>query len=125
MNDEKKSDQNVMPSEVAIHFIKGTQFRVAPANGAWFGADPQGNFHLTFYSERTPLPTKIIVKLNENGQFMEEDFSKRESRDGIVREMEVDIVMSIAAAQGVHQLLGQNLQTAIAAMNAANKSVAS
>lgn len=124
MSEEKKPAVQEMPSEIPIHFIKGNQFRVAHANGAWFGADPQGNFHLTFYSERAPIPTKIFVKLNKNGQLMEEDVSKREGKQGLVREMEIDIVMPIAAAQGLLQLLDQNVKTAIAYMEAANKSEA-
>ncbi|MCE0482893.1 MAG: hypothetical protein LV479_01490 [Methylacidiphilales bacterium] len=125
MSDETKPSQPIIPSEIDVHFIKGTQFRVAQANGAWFGSDPQGNFHLTFYSERIPLPTKITVKLNEKGQFVAEDFAKRESKLGIVREMEIDIVMSVAAAQGLYQLLGQNLEAAMTAINATSKAEAS
>src|ERR1700679_4010722 len=101
MSEPQKTELPVFPSEIPIHFVKGNHFRVAPASGAWFGTDPQGNFHLTFYSERLPLPKKIIFKLNEKGQFLHEDISKRESKDGIVREMEIDIVMSVAAAQGL------------------------
>ena len=100
------------PSEIAIHFIKGTQFRVVHANGAWFGSDPQGNIHLTFYSERSPIPAKVVVKLNDKGELTEEDTSKRVSKEGIIREMEIDIVMSIGAAQALSQLLRQNLDVA-------------
>ncbi len=121
MSDPKAVNPPVLPSEIPIHFVKGNHFRVAIASGAWFGADPQGNFHLTFYSERMPLPKKIIMRLAEDGQFLAEDTTKRESKDGIVREMEIDIVMSIPAAQGLLQLLAQNLQTAVEASNELNK----
>lgn len=121
MSEPQKTDNPVFPSEIPIHFVKGNHFRVAQASGAWFGTDPQGNFHLTFYSERLPLPKKIIFKLNEKGQFLHEDITKRESKDGIVREMEIDIVMSVAAAQGLAQLLTQNLQSAIEAAKIVEK----
>ena len=110
-----------IPPEIPIHFIKGTQFRVAHASGVWFGADPHGNFHLTFYTDRTPIPKTITMKVNEQGQLIGENVAKRESKEGIVREMEIDIVMSIPALQAFHDMLGQNLQAAIAGMKSATK----
>ncbi len=112
---EKKTDNPavpIMPSELSIHFIKSNLFRVVHANGAWFGNDPQANLHLTFYSERTPIPQKAVFQLNEKGQFIGEDVAKREAKEGVVREMEVDIVLSLTAAAAFYDILGANLKQA-------------
>lgn len=96
--------------EVPIHFIKATNFRVIHASGVWFGGDVQQNLHLTFYSERSPIPKKIVLKVNEQGMAVGEDESKRESKVGVIREMEVDIVLSVPAAVDLHKALGDNLK---------------
>jgi hypothetical protein len=112
MSDEKQLAMPAIPSEIAIHFVKSSAFRVAQANGVWFGTDPQGNLHLTFYSERSPIPKKMVLKLDENGQPIGEDESQRDVKTGVLREMEIDIVMSVSAALAFYEMLGQNLKTA-------------
>jgi len=93
---------------------------VAHANGVWFGSDPQGNLHLTFYSERTPIPKTMVLKLSDQGQIIGEDETKREGKQGIVREMEIDIVMSPDAASAFYEMFGQNIKTAINNLHAAS-----
>ncbi|SRR6266446_3497132 len=95
--------------EMPIHFIKGSNFRVVHADGVWFGGNLHGDFlHLTFYSERAPIPQKIVVTIDQNGNATEVE-SKRESKQGIVREMEVDIVLSLQAAVFLQNSLTKNL----------------
>jgi hypothetical protein len=93
-----------------IHFIKSSCFRVIHASGAWYGGDAQKNLHLTFFNERTPIPKKVVVNLNEQGVVVGEDLSQRVSKEGAVREMEVDIVFSIPAAVEFYRTLGENLK---------------
>jgi hypothetical protein len=95
---------------LTFHFIKSSDFRVIHASGVWYGADPQQNLRLTFYNERQPLPDKVVININEQGLMVNEDESKREIRDGIVREMEVDIVLSMAAAVDFYKSFGENLK---------------
>jgi hypothetical protein len=105
-----KVSNPVIPSDMSIHFIKGNDFRVIHASGVWFGADPQGNVHLTFYNERTAIPKKIVIKIEPStGKFIGEDETKRDSKEGLVREMEVDVVVSPAVAQGIVQKLQENI----------------
>lgn len=96
--------------QLPVHFIKSGNFRVIHANGAWYGGDNQGNIHMTFFNERSPIPKMMVVNLNEQGIVVGEDESKRESKQGIVREMEVDIVMSFQVAMNLYQTLGENLK---------------
>jgi hypothetical protein len=97
--------------QLPIHFIKSTNFRVVHANGVWYGGDNQGNLHMTFFNERSPLPKMVVVNLDETGHVVGEDESKREARPGVVREMEVDVVLSIQVATELYQTLGANLKS--------------
>lgn len=97
--------------QLPVHFIKSTHFRVVHANGAWYGGDNQGNLHVTFFNERAPIPKMMVVNLDERGAVAGEDESKRETKRGIVREMEVDIVLSLQVAMELHQTLGENLKS--------------
>jgi len=115
MSDIQKQSEggaSALPETLPVHFIKSNSFRVIHANGAWFGNDPHANLHLTFYSERTPIPQKVVFKLNDSGQFVGEELSQREGKDGVVRELEVDVVMSFTAATALYEILGNNLKQA-------------
>ena len=103
-------------NQMEIHFIKSSQFRVVHADGAWFGCDPQGALHLTFYNDRSPSPRKVVVNVNQQGLAVDEDISKRESRSGLVREVEVDVVLSFGAALALRAGLDANIKNAQKAM---------
>jgi len=107
---ETKSTQ-VAKIQLPIHFIKSTCFRVVHANGVWYGGDSHGNLHLTFFNERNPIPKTLVLNLDERGIVIGEDQSKRESKQGVVREMEVDIVLSLSEALELYQTLGENLKS--------------
>ena len=97
-------------SEMLFNFIKSLNFRAVHASGAWFGGDAEGNIHLTFFNERTPIPQEVVLVLNKKGEVVGENESKRKSREGMIREMEVDVILSVQAASHLHRLLGQNLE---------------
>ncbi|MGA2248079.1 MAG: hypothetical protein ABSH48_24100 [Verrucomicrobiota bacterium] len=91
--------------QLPIHFIKSTQFRVIHANGVWFGGDMQQNLHLTFFNERNPIPRKLVLNVNSKGNILGEDMTKRDTKEGVVREMEMDVVLSFQAAMELHKSL--------------------
>jgi len=97
-------------SELEIHFLKSNGFRVVHVTGAWFAGDPEGNMRLTFFNDRAPIPKKIVLNLNDQGIATGENQSKRESKMGVVRELEFDIILSLQAASQLHQTLGENLE---------------
>jgi hypothetical protein len=96
--------------QLPIHFIKSSQFRVIHASGAWYGGDTQQNLHITFFNERNPIPKKVVLNVNGKGMVLNEDMTKRESKEGVVREMEVDVILSLQAAIEFHKTLGENLK---------------
>jgi hypothetical protein len=98
---------------IQVHQIKGNYFRVIHADGVWLSVSPDKFLHLTFYSERHPLPKSISFPVNKAGTVMDEDVGKRDTLTDWVREMEVDVVLSLKAAQAVRAGLETfiNLQT--------------
>jgi hypothetical protein len=48
--------------------------------------------------------------VNDKGIILHEDMTKRESKEGFVREMEVDVILSLQAAIEFHKTLGENLK---------------
>ena len=98
------------PIPLKVHFIKSSCFRVVHASGAWYGGDGQGNLHLTIFNERTAIPRMTVVNLDEQGQVLGEDLSQRLSKEGVIRELEVDIVFSIPSAVQFYRTLGENLK---------------
>lgn len=96
--------------QLPIHFIKSPSFRVIHASGVWYGGDAERNIHLSFFNERTPIPKKIVINVNENGEVLSEATSQRDTKEGVIREIEVDIIFSVHSAIEFYKTLGENLK---------------
>lgn len=100
-----------MPGEqehLSLHFIRSNYFRVVHADGAWGGITPHGDIQMGFYSERGPIPRKIVYKIDEQGRLGEE--LEREIRDGPVRELEVGVVVSLSTARSLRTWLDDKIR---------------
>lgn len=96
--------------EATFDFIKSEYFRVIHADGAIGGPTPQGHIHVAFYSERPPLPRRIVQPITPAGILGEAIPEKTVMRDAIVREVDVDVMMTYPVALQLHQWLGQKLE---------------
>lgn len=111
MGETKKSaHDSVSDPTVNFDYIKSTQFRVIHVDGAIGGITPSGNVHISLYSERPAIPKQVVHNVKANGTLGDEIGEKRVSRGGIVREMDVDVVMSIAAAETLCSWLQQKIE---------------
>jgi hypothetical protein len=97
-----------IPKEIEFDFIKSNYFRVVRADGAFGGIAPNGAIHMGIYSERQPIPTKIIHAV-QDGKVGPELPEKRQGRKAIIREMEVDVVLDITQAVGLRQWLDERI----------------
>jgi hypothetical protein len=88
---------------IQVYQQKGNFFRVVHADGVWCSVSPAKLLHLTFYSERSPLPTKVYFPVNKAEIVMNEDVAKREVKKDWFREMEVDVVLTLQAAKNVRE----------------------
>lgn len=98
------------PKSIRFHYIKSPQFSTIHADGAIGGPTPRGGLHVAFYAERMPIPTQVEHDLGSDGKLGEEKESSRIVRDGVVRELEVDVIMDLDTAQSLHAWLGNNLK---------------
>jgi hypothetical protein len=97
-------------SELNVYFVRGSLFRVVHASGVWYSGDSEQNLHLTFFNERSPIPEKLVLVLGPQGGVVGDVPEKRELKTGVVRELEVDVVLSQAAAEELYKTLGENLK---------------
>lgn len=82
---------------VKFHYIKGNDFRVIHVDGALGGPTPQGLIHIAVFSERFPIPLQSVHQ-REDDHFSREP-SEIVARDGIVREVEADLMVSANVAK--------------------------
>lgn len=95
------------PSQVRVHFIKSAGFRVVHVDGAMGGITPTGNIHIGFYSERPAFPQSVLQGLNADGSaavIIAED-----GKDGIVRELDFDAILSRDVAKALYDWLGDHI----------------
>jgi|SRR5947209_9524 len=77
------------------HFQKSNFFRVIHSDGAYGGITARGNIHCTFFSERGAIPKRAQINVNPDGTAAE---TVVETIGGVVRELEVDVVMELNTA---------------------------
>ncbi len=97
-----------MPKEIEFDYIKSNFFRVIRADGAFGGLAPNGAIHMGIYSERQPIPQKVVHAV-QDGQLGPELLDKRQGRKAVIREMEVDVVLDIGQAIGLRQWLDDKI----------------
>lgn len=105
------ADQEHTPSQqrVAFDHIKSAQFRVIHVDGAVGGATPQGLMHIALYSERSPIPRRVVNEITEAGQVGAIVPEMMIVRDALVREVEVDAIMTLPVAENLHKWLGERI----------------
>ena len=94
-------------SRVVFHYIKANAFRVIHADGAIGGITPQGAIHFALFSERPAIPQMQEFEFTETGEPGE--VVNQQGRPGIVRELDVDVVLSQATAARLRDWLTQKI----------------
>lgn len=98
--------------KVKFHYIKSNAFRVVHADGAIGGLTPQLNVFVSLYSDRLPIPELQVMQVDENGLLGSELANERVSKPGVVREVEVGVVLSLSTARALAQFLTEQVQQA-------------
>ncbi len=105
MPDEKTD----APADITFHYIKNPNFRAIHVDGAIGGITPSNNIHISLYSERPAIPQKITHQINPDGTLG--DVLNKAGRDGIVREMDIDVILDISTARSLSQWLDEQIHT--------------
>lgn len=102
---------------LTFHQIKSNHFRVIHGDGVFGGLTPNNTLAFTIFSERLPLPQQIVHPLapveGQDGvaKLGPEKPDLRVTREGVVRELEVCVMMDQRAVKALHEWLGQRMQT--------------
>jgi hypothetical protein len=85
-------------------------FRSTHADGFIGGLTPNGQLHIAFFSERPVLPKRHVYKLNADGSLGAEVPNDRPGTESITRDMQVDVLMTVQAAESLKNWLDQYLR---------------
>ena len=97
-----------MPQRVKFFYIKGQHFRVIHVDGSIGGLTPRGLLHIALFNERPAIPQMTEHGFTEEGYLG--DATVQEGKEGIVRELEVDILMSRATAVEMRDWLSNRIE---------------
>jgi hypothetical protein len=99
---------------VRFHYIKSNAYRVVHADGVIGGPTPSGLVSFSFFSERFPIPTVVDHAVSDlgGGRMVLGSEIAKEGKEGVVREVEVGVMMTIDMAKKLHAWLGDNIRRA-------------
>lgn len=108
MSDDHDSDSEHQQNTINFHFLKSAEFRTYHVDGAFGGISPSGKYiHMSVYSERHPLPRQTTHTVEGNLVGVEID---RVTRDGIVRELQADLVFGKETANSMITWLQEKVE---------------
>ena len=110
---EKPSNIKQEP-QLIFDYNKDPMFRSTHADGFVGGLTPNGQIHIAFFSERAQLPRKQVYALKADGSIGSQLPEERNERETIFRDIQVDVLMTIQAAEGLKNWLDafiKNLRT--------------
>jgi hypothetical protein len=81
-------------TKLTFHYQKSNLFRVVYADGAWGGLTPELDVFFSFFNSRPAIPQILVQEINSDGSLGKERDDLKVSKDGIVREVEVGVVMT-------------------------------
>jgi hypothetical protein len=97
------------PESVRFHYIKSPHFLTVHVDGAIGGPTPRGLLHAAIYAERAAIPTSTVQPVLADGRLGDEIQAERVGKEGVVRELQVDLVMDLPAAQSLYKWLGEHV----------------
>lgn len=97
-----------MAEEVQFFYEKSNHFRVVHADGVYGGITPMGYLHFALYNERHPIPKVSALPISDGRPAGPEVV--KEKKDGIFREVEVDVIMDINIAIAFKQWLDEKVK---------------
>ncbi len=106
---KQKTPPPIKEIKLESHFIKSNYFRVIHVDGAYGGVTPTLDIHMAVYNERAPIPDLIVNKVSSETGLGDE--IRREMKKGIVREVEVGLIMSASVAKSVIAWLQEKVDT--------------
>ncbi len=98
-------------NKIKFDFVKSQAFRVIHADGFFGGVSPNFYIHMAVYNQRNPIPQQVTHKIDPDGSLGAEIKELRVERQGVVREVEADIIMDMPVAEALVEWLRGNIDT--------------
>lgn len=102
------SQVNINGQTIDIYYKKARNHRTIQADGAWAGITPQLEVQVAFFKDLRPMPD-FVTHLITPGEGLGAEVSRVEQK-GMVREVEVTMVMSADTLESVIKLMQQSLE---------------
>jgi hypothetical protein len=90
--------------KIAFFYQNSPLSRTVHADGAWAGLTPQLEIQFSFFNDLRPTPEYILHRLTDQGLGEEVE---RIERQGVIREVEVNVVMNPANVEELIKLLSR------------------
>jgi len=98
-----------IPEKIRYNYIKSNYFRIVHVDGGHGGITPHGQIMFSVYNERAPIPQVTVHKIEKDGKIGEENRAERVSKEGLVREVEIGLLMDLSTAENIHRWFGQKI----------------
>jgi hypothetical protein len=95
--------------KITFHNKVGANFESYHVDGGFGGITPKGYIHVSFYSERFPIPKSTDFQILEKNSVGEKISDSEDSLKGILRQHHVGIFMDLAAAKNLIQFLNKQV----------------
>jgi len=105
-----KTVEERQEAQVVFEYSKDPMFRSTHADGFIGGLTPNGQVHIAFFSERPVLPKRHVFRLNPDGSLGAEVPNEKAGNESITRDMQVDVLMTVQAAEGLKNWLDQYIR---------------
>ena len=94
---------------MSFYMQKGNLFRVVYCDGVWVSNSTHGGVEFLFYTERPPIPQKVVYPI-AGGLVGEELKEQRVMKDGYVREIEVGVILPEMVLETMYFWLKDHLE---------------
>lgn len=97
--------EEIQNNQIEIFYEKNPQYRTIFADGAIGGFTPTGRFNLTFYGTRKTIPKSAKHEITSDGKVSALGIPSKDSKSGVIREIEVGVYMDDKTAKEVYDFL--------------------
>jgi hypothetical protein len=108
----QNAEQKAEKETIDFHYQKGNEFRVLHVDGVYGGLSPDGYINMSVYNQRRPIPQKVVHEIDDQ-ELGDEREEERESKEGVVREVEANIVMDVNTAIALRNWIDEKLEEAL------------
>ena len=124
MNDKTLVVDNTeeLPETVKFAYTEAPDYKIIYANGVYGGLTGKDELRFDFFQEFRPAPSEEVHEITEEGKpglLVSEDRDAQQLE--LIREKQINVVMTISAAKALYKWLEDKLETYDALMEAKQK----